>query len=1053
MIGQMNLEKYRNKISEVIRTDATTVHENYFLITHSPFKQLNYLPSGTTEKGKQQFDEERFIEQQIFQKRNDHQFLIIQGDNGSGKSHFIRWIKERYIKEVLDEEAILFISRSQSTLRGTLSQIIESDLFNDQDLVDNLKKLIQANEHLNEKDLKRQIIIQFAASVQREEGEENQYLAKRDQKNLYQFLVEPIMQEFMFKEGGAIERIKLRLAAENTEQRLDDVSPRFDFSDFKIEYEELEKMKKDRPHNRALKLAEKLLYEDDHDVLKQNLADYLNQFLETVVQQCTNLRGSDLKAVFEDLRRELKKKGKNLTLFIEDITSFTGIDRALVEVLVTEHKGGRNEEFCRIFSIIGITNDYYRTSFPDNLKDRVTGRVVLDQASLTDENQIAEMAARYLNAIYLDDAEIEKWVQNGSRSEDYPLSKVFQEYDWALFQLDKGKTLPLFPFNKRALLNLYNGLSNKTPRMFLKDVLSHMLHIYFKKAPVNEFPPSIQSLDFDIQSWVNPLYERSVKSKSGQNYERMATFLRVWGDRTGDTKKNNGTLTVGGLPEEAFKAFGLPFIKDDQLTEEVIETGSEDTIGAEPWTVKDPKDPGIEVIEKPQKSEEKKKTKAELDFEKIQKELEEWMAEGTLYSYRELRDDLYDTLIDFIDWQSEGIPVPLVQQLLSKEKIKIEGQMSKGRAQVLISFYRSDLLREALLALSAWKYLGGKTWDFADSELYLLGLCNWMEQEKPSIIQAFHHHDEISEYDIPSLRRWGVLSNYYFQTLSGRIKADMSAKEIYQCLFQEFKLIPIEENRSNKWTSMQKRLNQPTPVKMFKNANELFRDFDNRIQGRVTTNTDIYFIDALPIIQEIEAFRKMKWNLSEMNLPEHKVTADISVDSFLGVLQELQFILDEAVSDEKAYLAASKQKMLEYTGGGNMKEIVPPLFDGMKNMLEFLLQHNQNYNGDDFEPLEKNELTSAGAIRAIESIDRVLQAEQDKMLRYLAQNPGKKMQSFLDLLDKFDRLLDKTMDRFRTKKESNEKTLADNNVTTIIQNTRDTLVNIKKDLTQIHQEV
>ena len=370
--------------------------------------------------------------------------------------------------------------------------------------------------------------------------------------------------------------------AENSNQRLDDVSPRFEASDFKIEFEELEKMKKDRPHNRALKLVEKLFYEDDHDVLKQNMADYLNQFLETVVQQCTNLRGSDLKAVFEDLRRELKKKGKNLTLFIEDITSFTGIDRALVEVLVTEHKGGRNEEFCRIFSIIGITNDYFRTSFPDNLKDRVTGRVVLDHASLMNDGQIAEMAARYLNAIYLDDTEIEKWVQNGYHADDYPISKVFQESDWALYRLENRKTLPLFPFNKRALFNLFNGLSHKTPRRFLEDVLSHMLHIYFRKALVNEFPPSIQSLDFDIQSWANPLYERSVKSKSGQNYERMATFLRVWGDRTADTKKINGTLTVGGLPEEAFKAFGLPFIKDDQLIEEGTGTGAGDTIGTDP---------------------------------------------------------------------------------------------------------------------------------------------------------------------------------------------------------------------------------------------------------------------------------------------------------------------------------------------------------------------------------------------------------------------------------------------------------------------------------------
>ena len=96
---------------------------------------------------------------------------------------------------------------------------------------------------------------------------------------------------------------------------------------------------------------------------------------------------------------------------------------------------------------------------------------------------------------------------------------------------------------------------------------------------------------------------------------------------------------------------------------------------------KKPNDPGIEVIEKPQKPEVKKKTKAELDFENIQKELDEWMHEGTLYSYKELKEDLYDALLDFIDWQSEEIPVPIVQQFFKNDKIRIDGQSSKGRVK------------------------------------------------------------------------------------------------------------------------------------------------------------------------------------------------------------------------------------------------------------------------------------------------------------------------------------------------------------------------------------
>jgi len=63
-----------------------------------------------------------------------------------------------------------------------------------------------------------------------------------------------------------------------------------------------------------------------------------------------------IKKMFEQMRKELKIQGKSLTIFIEDITSFYGVDHALVDILVTEHTGTANfEHFCRLRSVVGIT--------------------------------------------------------------------------------------------------------------------------------------------------------------------------------------------------------------------------------------------------------------------------------------------------------------------------------------------------------------------------------------------------------------------------------------------------------------------------------------------------------------------------------------------------------------------------------------------------------------------------------------------------------------------------------------------------------------------------
>src|SRR5690349_15038474 len=112
------------RIGQVINKEAASVDTATFLATHTPLNKLTYQRapqnvSDTSENGLLQ-ELRRCAEQ------DRHAFVVIQGIPGTGKSHLIRWLKERYAAEVDQRyERVLFIERAQCSLRSTLEQIIQ----------------------------------------------------------------------------------------------------------------------------------------------------------------------------------------------------------------------------------------------------------------------------------------------------------------------------------------------------------------------------------------------------------------------------------------------------------------------------------------------------------------------------------------------------------------------------------------------------------------------------------------------------------------------------------------------------------------------------------------------------------------------------------------------------------------------------------------------------------------------------------------------------------------------------------------------------------------
>ena len=99
------------RIGKIIQTEATTTSIGDFLLTHVPFENL-YLDAGKQSA----ISEEKLLNEVILSNHDDHKFIMVQGGNGSGKSHLIRWLKEKYVGLVDSEkEAVLLISRAHNT--------------------------------------------------------------------------------------------------------------------------------------------------------------------------------------------------------------------------------------------------------------------------------------------------------------------------------------------------------------------------------------------------------------------------------------------------------------------------------------------------------------------------------------------------------------------------------------------------------------------------------------------------------------------------------------------------------------------------------------------------------------------------------------------------------------------------------------------------------------------------------------------------------------------------------------------------------------------------
>lgn len=917
----MSWEQYRSVMERyAIKTDDMATEDAYFMATHVPFSQLEVYYGGRTSTTPKLLSEEKVFEDIICNPNNEHRMVIVRGNNGTGKSHLIRYLHAKLVKSpstVYDstKEQLIFLRRLNNSVRGAFSQLIEQHVIKDPDVEEKLRKFVSSSDSKDEAAFKTDILFSYVATVSNDQsGDTYKPVICRD---IASYLSDSRVREYLLREGGAISRCYNVITAPSNQVLKE--STIFSEDDFNVSKIIRAVIKQGDPQ--AADFAS-TLKGDDSEIAR--LVSYLNRFTRDVVQRCADISSESTKTVFTQLRKDLKKQGKNLTLFIEDFTGFTGIDSELITVLSTEH-GGNYSDLCRVTAVIGITDAYY-DQFRDNFTDRVTHQISVTDQSYGADNFLIQMTGHYLNAIYCNPDQLRQWNESGADIGALPISQFKTPCKWETTTIE-GKEVTLYPFNSKALLKLYESLPVKTPRMFLKEVIRAQLKEYFDGKEYGDnwdFPMNPANIQMSRGPHSSAIDRMDNLSTQDQN--RVKAVLALWGDGSASgIKEADGTITFGGVNKVFFEDIGLGiFTGIGDILVKPIETSTETGNKILTESINPP-------IESPSKA------KVQLDgatknYIKYKDDITGWFTKGEplkfdadyrgwLRTFIKGTDHPSSAQPGAIDWQDIGIPAYIAEARLSDlAGYYIDDQKTPTNREIIVFMDRSAESRDVLLALNEWNYAKG--WEFEGAVYYQQRLITWLERRKTQIVEKVTA-TKTGEPNVPVLE-WCLALQYLKSCILGHKVNTESICTTVTSLFDKFNKDDMIVRETSEWNDLIQFVQHKEAE--FDSALKFLRRGAATTMGgvRISANADVkscYRADEL--ICTVEKLTAANWDI-ESEIPEELPTNHM-LFNHAALLKMLYSKIKKVMNADTERVSSVLNNLTWYVGELNQNNLVETL--------------------------------------------------------------------------------------------------------------------------------
>ena len=1008
----MNKQIALKRLKDVLNVDSINSTQADFLSTHVPFRRITVTNdlSGTPIS-------DYISEDEVFSKYfnnsdiyNEHQLIVVDGSSGSGKSHFIRWIEAKLSALDFQNDVVLMIRRSDNTLKGTIKQFLNIEEVKNIKNKDIYERLVRANQNVSEQKFKYDIYYKFISEIT---VDEKSQLSSSDQKNFVELLKSSEFEERMLMAGGPIERIYSKIVDSNIRND-EDVLALFELEDFTLDYDFNTKLK-NNASRRAVKIANKLLPEADgtfadDECNPEILVEYMNSKVESVIKACAGLEPGDFQQIFKEIRQELYSQGKNLILLIEDITSCTGINRDLLDALIVKHTGeNAQDKMCRLISVIGTTTEYFK-EFRSNYLDRITTMVTIEDGSIgNNQNDLIQFVAKYLNVMSVDADTIDKWYKDGALDNEYPIHKETEADNWEYYTY-QGKKISLYPFTKKAIINLYDGIDvHKTPRYIIRKIIEPAVDgIIQDKAMFPKFLLSRKpKLSFEVVDRVKSTIANMPNSEEekGVLTERLLAILSYWGDCTLDASQKG---YLGGINVNVFKEFGLSSfaekilgykIDDSYFEIESEVTSSEniiDKVEIQPIAVPEPKP----IIKPPV-------NKAFEDFTKI---LSEWHYDKKSFTKAyQVRDEISKFIFENLPWQQEGVPLVAVQMVekSSYDLVEIERQDRKvGKGLVLLE--DNDETYQLLLAIGKSLYLGKKreknveyaSWDFDGAVASIRVVTTWLEKHKKTFVDIVKAFDDKEK--APNYLKCSMIAEIYRGLLNGDqhtsrvsdIKVDFFTKD--NNLRKKRNL----EGHSQEWCDLVNNIIYAN------NAAELNIDLTQRyfnlIQGnQKNAKRKIINYSLLELIFKDLRSNSFRIDINTIEKDKLKTRQD-AVDYLYEILSRIdKVIAAECKEGENLYKEAVA--FLGFEDGVEIEDI--DIKDLLNEIIDFY-KDTEKYGINIFLKTNEAEFFKDKASEISKAFLLVMDTSNfstiDKIITY-SKNPMKILKQFIEFLEKVDK--------------------------------------------------
>ena len=478
-----------------------------FLATHSPITNLEKV-------GPQREVTEETAFQEIIDFSSKEATVVVKGAPGTGKSHFINWLKLRCDYEQHDDElnntTVVLIQRRTGSLKDTLQQLI-AQLPDDLQIY--LEPVRSAVTALSNEELKTRLAQSVYNHFVHRAGHN---FLPRSIKSLPQAFISEGFGSWMTREGGAIDRnVKLLTSSSEVNERSS--TPKFTHEDFLVE--DIQLIAKALNSKNVLDLIDEINeYEDEIIPL---LVEKTNSVLRSSVQELLGLNNTALTDIFNNIRRDLKKNNQKLILLIEDVSTLSVLDHEIVNAV----EPNNDNSLCPITSVLGMTEGAF-TGLRDNQKQRLSLVLSLpeDQTSsgwASDTVATDQFLARYLNAIRMTDDQVADLVINLQRKQKLTDSActdcTHKDLCFGKFgsvEIDEV-TVGLYPFRSKSATEALNRIEEKniygkTQRGLIEEIINPTLS-FFEKSTDDKKQRLALNVSISYPSYFQELNERFLK--------------------------------------------------------------------------------------------------------------------------------------------------------------------------------------------------------------------------------------------------------------------------------------------------------------------------------------------------------------------------------------------------------------------------------------------------------------------------------------------------------------------------------------------------------------